>query len=57
MTLDLKGTVGRYLFAVVKVGLGIEDISEVNAVMYDPFEKAMLSGEAYNFLDFGAYFK
>ncbi|MHA1330892.1 MAG: hypothetical protein ACTSR2_07435, partial [Candidatus Hodarchaeales archaeon] len=56
MTYDLKGTVGRYLAAGVYMVLG-NDPDEVLFTMYDPFERAMLNGEVYNYLDYGGYFE
>jgi len=57
LTLDIKGTVGRYLSAAVTIGLGLQDVSELNFTMFDPYERAMLAGESYNYLDFGGYFE
>ena len=56
MTWDLKGTIGRYLAAGVYMVLG-DDSDQVLFTMYDPFERAMLKGEVYNFLDYGGYFQ
>ncbi|MHA1215398.1 MAG: hypothetical protein ACTSPG_08870, partial [Candidatus Hodarchaeales archaeon] len=55
-TYDLKGTVGRYLAAGVYMVLG-DDPDEVLFTMYDPFERAMLNGEVYNYLDYEGYFE
>ena len=55
LTLDFQGTGGRLVSSVFLDVFFNADVDEINLLLYDNYELAMMRGEAYNFFDLGIY--
>ena len=55
LTLDFHGTAGRLVSAAYLHAFYQADVDEINLLLFDNYELAMMRGEAYNFMDLSIY--